>query len=283
MRLVWQNASALTEAQSEALRRAFVAELAERRARLTEEAGAPELRVSLREIPANFLLIADISGAAGPADVRMVQVPRAAVSVAEHASPFLSLQKELLWRQREALLDAAELPGEAGRPALLLLLGRESLSLLRAEKGGWVLQDTAPFSPPVPLSRDLRGEIRLEGQRAQVLLPGRLCEADLERKIFVNCRVGSETWRERTALRSACDAGSWQLATGAGDWSVPDQIRLESDRGKDAGASGASPLDLPGPVLSLSAGVEQRAAWAVVWNLTSGNYEVYRITLACGN
>jgi len=283
LRLVWGNASSLSEAESEALRRAFVAELAGRHATLTEEASAPELRVSLRETPAHLLFVAAFSGAGDSSEVRMVQVPRAGISVNEHAPSILRLQMELLWRQREPLLDAAELPGDAARPGLLLLLGRESLALLHSEKDSWTLQDSAPLLPAAAPARDLRGEIRLDGPRAQIILPGRICDASFERKISLDCRAASEPWHATVPLRSACDAALWQLATGSGDWSVTDQIRLESEHGKSSGASTARPLDLPGPVLSLSPAPENRSAWAVVLNLASGNYEVYRITLACGN
>ncbi|MBZ5701935.1 MAG: hypothetical protein LAN84_08810 [Acidobacteriia bacterium] len=283
LRLAWSNASSLPEAESEDLRRVFVAELTSRRAALTGEAAAPELRVSLRETPAHLLFVAALSGAGDSPEVRMVQVPRAGISVAEHPPSILRLQKELLWRQREPLLDAAELPGDAARPGLLLLLGRESLALLHSEKDGWALQDSAPLLPAAAPARDLRGEIRLEGPRAQIILPGRICDASFERKISLDCRVGSEPWRAKAPLRSPCDVALWQLATGSGDWSVADHIRLESEHGKSSGAAAARPLDLPGPVLSLSPAPENRSAWAVVWNLASGNYEVYRITLACGN
>ncbi len=283
LRLVWGNASSLSEAESEALRRAFVAELTGRRVTLTEEAAAPALRVALSETPAHLLFVAAFSGAGDSSEVRMVQVPRAGISVDEHAPSILRLQKELLWRQREPLLDAAELPGDAARPGLLLLLGRESLALLHSEKDSWTLQDSAPLLPVPAPARDLRGEIRLGGPRAQVILPGRICDASFETKISLDCRAASEPWRAKVPLRSACEAALWRLATGSGDWSVADQIRLESEREKNSGASPARPLDLPGPVLSLSPAPENRSAWAVVWNLASGNYEVYRITLACGN
>ena len=41
-------------------------------------------------------------------------------------------------------------------------------------------------------------------------------------------------------------------------------------------------LSMPGPVLSLSSGEALRADTAAVFNLATGNYEVYRIVLACG-
>jgi hypothetical protein len=283
LRLVWGNASSLSEAESETLRRAFVAELTGSRATLTEEASAPELRVSLRETPAHLLFVAAFYGAGDFPEVRMVQVPRAGISVDEHAPSILRLQKELLWRQREPLLDAAELPGDVAHPGLLLLLGRESLALLHSEKDSWTLQDSAPLLPAAAPARDLRGEIRLDGPRAQIILPGRICDASFEGKISLDCRAASEPWRAKVPLRSACDAALWQLATGSGDWSVADQIRLESEHGMSSGAATARPLDLPGPVLSLSPAPENRSAWAVILNLASGNYEVYRITLACGN
>jgi hypothetical protein len=279
LRLVWKNASPLSAAQSESLRRAFEAELTNQHALLSEDPSAPELRVSLHETPAHLLLAAELAAPAGRTEVRFVEVSRATISMVDRGASLLRLQKELILTQRDIVLDAAEIPGEPGK-AGLLVLGKEWLVLLHPEKDGWRPQDSAPLPPAPP--RDLRGEIRLQGQRAQIFLPGKICEASLEKKMNLECRAGSPVWRKSVTLNSACEAAALHLFAGDGDWTVPDHITLEEGNNIDPPASAANPLELPGPVLSLSAASDGGTAWAVVWNVTSGNYEVYRITPACG-
>ena len=41
--------------------------------------------------------------------------------------------------------------------------------------------------------------------------------------------------------------------------------------------------ELPGPILNVNGEQNPASALVVTRNLHSGNYEVYRITLACGN
>ena len=218
---------------------------------------------------------------AGRAEVRFVELPRAAVSMADRGASLLRLQKELILTQRDIVLDAAEMPGEPGK-AGLLVLGKEWLVLLRPEKDGWQAQDSAALPLPPAPARDLRGEIRLQGQRAQIFLPGKICEGSLERRMNLECHAGSPVWRKSVTLNSACAAAALRLFAGDGDWTVPDRITLEDGNHNEPTSSAANPLELPGPALSLSAASDGGTAWAVVWNLASGNYEVYRITPACG-
>ena len=42
-------------------------------------------------------------------------------------------------------------------------------------------------------------------------------------------------------------------------------------------------LETPGPVLSLASGPEGASVTAVIWNLSTGDYEVHRFALACRN
>jgi hypothetical protein len=281
LRLVWKNASPLSAAQSESLRRAFASELTNQHALLSEDPSAPELRVSLHETPAHLLLAAELAAPAGRTEVRFVELPRAAISLVDRGASLLRLQKELILTHRDIVLDAAEMPGEAGK-LNLLVLQKDSLVLFRPEKDGWRPQDSAPLPLPPAPARDLRGEIRLQGQRAQIFLQGKICEASLEKRMNLECRAGSPVWRKSVTLNSACEAAALHLVAGDGDWTVPDHITVEEGNHIEPPASAANLLELPGPVLSLSAASDGGTAWAVVWNVASGNYEVYRITPACG-
>ncbi len=83
-------------------------------------------------------------------------------------------------------------------------------------------------------------------------------------------------------LASACGRGVWRLSADPGDWSVPDRLLLRNSLLPNSAPSAAE-LDLPGPSLSISTGRHMQSDTTVVFNLATGNYEVYRITLACAN
>jgi hypothetical protein len=82
-------------------------------------------------------------------------------------------------------------------------------------------------------------------------------------------------------LSSSCDARVWWLRGDGGDRTEPDRLELTVSSVSQGSASLAE-LSMPGPVLSISSGEALRADTAVVFHLSTGNYEVYRITLACG-
>lgn len=248
---------------------------------LSEDPAAPELLVSLRETPAEFLLIAAVPVPGETREICMVQVPRADMPGSERSSSAVRLQKKLLWQQAGPILAAAETQDSEKKQDLLLLLHRDALALYRLEGERWLLQDSAALEPLLRPWRDARGQVLTQGEEAQVLLPGRICTAHLGTRLSIACRPGTPAWRESVLTLSGCDGAAVKLVPGSGDWSTPDHLQPAEDGSGAADASG-SRLDVPGPILSLSGEGNSRGS-AVVYNLSSGNYEVYRITLACGN
>jgi hypothetical protein len=75
---------------------------------------------------------------------------------------------------------------------------------------------------------------------------------------------------------------TWWLYAGGGDSTMADRLQLGNP--SQTGAQAAlMEIGLPGPVLAISSGEGLRADTAVIFNLATGNYEVYRIALACGS
>jgi hypothetical protein len=95
---------------------------------------------------------------------------------------------------------------------------------------------------------------------------------------------------ELTAMLSDCDAGWSVLATGKADWTDNDRITAFQFV-EPAALTLDSSVDLPGPVLSLGpeqipsegdfTGGLRNGALAIVRNLKTGEYEAYRISMAC--
>lgn len=133
--------------------------------------------------------------------------------------------------------------------------------------------------------RDPRGEIRFSWGRdktSSLVLPGRVCDLEVTERIALTCHSGAQTWSDGAFIASPCDQSVWWLQGDSGDRSVPDRLLLRNPS-LPKSAPPAAALELPGPLLSLSTGQAMRSNTAVAFNLSTGNYEVYRIALACDN
>jgi hypothetical protein len=90
---------------------------------------------------------------------------------------------------------------------------------------------------------------------------------------------------EMTALRSKCDGGWQVLLTGKGDWAAEDSVQVAEVRGNSLNTIGPA-IRFGGPIIALRAGQRNQelqpvSAVAVVHNLQTGHYEVYRLAITC--
>ena len=121
IRLEWRNESSLSAAESSASERQFSEQLAASRKLLSNDTSAPALRITLRETATQLVAIARIPTPDGE-QIRLVQASRAAVNTDDAPQVTPPLLKQLLWKQREPILDAVE--HSIGGSNVLLLLGR---------------------------------------------------------------------------------------------------------------------------------------------------------------
>ena len=291
--LDWQNESSLAEAQLAALQSQFSARLEAVRLLATDEAAAPVLRVTLRETATQLVIVARIPAADGE-QVRLVEVSRAALGAQDAPAPAPYLQKQLVWKQREPILDAVE--HAKGSGSVLLVLGREMLWVYGALSEQPALQAVAHVPGAVHPSRLLAGSIRFaKGDDANFVLelPGKACSGSLADKIVLDCvpadpqntRSGKRRFspgaEDSAKLLAPCDRHVWTLSSDEGDWSKPDHLFL---RGRENAAfDRTTVLETPGPVLALASGPEAASSTAVVLNVSTGEYEIYRFALACRN
>jgi hypothetical protein len=282
--LSWQNHSSLTDEHSQALKASFMDEFGGENLVEKQESGAHTLQVSVEETPAFYVLVANVPTATGEA-ARISRLARAALPSAGTSGIQFRLLKELVWQQQEPILDAVETAQDSSKLGPLLILGRDSLTLYRRESDRWELQDSKRIPASEKAMRAARGEIRFSlGSEKQdsIVLSAQSCDVAIGEKIELNCRGGSYPWRDGMFLASPCDRSVWWLRADPGDWSVPDRLLLRNPS-LPKSAPSAAELDLPGPSLSISTGRRMQSDTTVVFNLSTGNYEVYRITLACAN
>jgi hypothetical protein len=282
--LSWQNHSSLADEHSQALKDAFTDEFGGANFIEKQEPASPVLQISIEEIPAFYVLVAKVPTPDGDA-TRISRIDRGALPSAGNTAGQYHLSKQLVWQQQEPILDAVETGDEQEGPGSLLILGRDSFSLYRHQNDRWELQSATRIPKSEKTVRTPRGEIRISlGKEKQdsIVLPGQTCDVTISEKIDLNCRAGSLSWREGMFLSSPCGRSVWWLKAEQGDWTVPDRLLLRNPSLPKTTASVAE-LELPGPALSISTGRSIQSDTAVVFNLSTGNYEVYRISLSCAN
>jgi len=255
----------------------------------TQNPDAPVMRVSAEVTPSRFLLIAESSDTVNGRQIRMVEVPRVSPLGPRDNATSPHLTGELLWQQERPVSSAMEWQDPVSQERFLFLLSDGSFARLHFENGSWHPVDTADLPSPRARSRTGDGAFayQLTGKPLEFLHGGKVCAFQPNGALSFSCAAENLT-EKPLLLSSACEAMPRYLTTGSGDYAQPDQILLGSmaaDTTKPAPAkdSNSSAVDVPGPVLGISLAEKDAAAFAVVRNLSTGNYEVYRITAVCGN
>jgi hypothetical protein len=286
MSLVWANHTALSEQRAENLRLVFASRLEAAQVRLVQGESAPTLHVSIEETPSQIVFTASVPGE-GSSNVVIEEVARAFVSSDARPSNAIRLEKELLWQQETKILGAALPASPADGEKKMILLTDDALAVYGEAQGNWTMRITKrlPTGASQP-QRSARGQLLLaEEKKSQVgiLLPGRRCETNWADDSPIACSAANtEVHAGRLLAAPACGAQTWWLKSDGADWTSEDRLLLRNS-GAASNAAATAELSMPGPVFSIGAGTDAGSATAVVRNVATGNYEVYRVALACTN
>jgi hypothetical protein len=259
----------------------FRKELEKHRMTVTQDQSATLVRAGLAETPTELVLTASVRYAEKD-EVRVVSLPRASFRSTNLPVVPVRIEKQWLYESGDRILDASSLRNgtEAG---LVVLAERDSaVTVLLLDASGALKQSISLASAVVRPSRDLRAELAVRADGANVLFPGKTCQFTWSASADPKCHATKSNWRDPTVLTPTCDAGSWKLQADGTDWTTPDLLHVLPIDSSRKGSSGMF-SDLPGPVLSINGEQNPASALVVTRNLRTGNYEVYRITLACGN
>jgi hypothetical protein len=288
VRVHWQESAGSPAYLSDARKKAFLDQISACGIEPTENSDAPILTLTLQITPSKALLIASTREAASGPQIYVVEVPRSSLSVARGTGSAPQLRRELLWQQEKPIQSALQWQHPTTEEWFLFLLSDSSFMRFDFENGAWKWMDSAPF---LPVGRSSRaGEVSLfyshTKERVELVLRRKVCDIDPTVHFSYTCS-GSEVSDRTSELSPACGESPRYLATGKGDFTQPDRITLASGSGAGATSSDddnrAGSLDMPGPVLDISVAQDSKSATAVVKNLSTGNYEVYRITSVCSN
>jgi hypothetical protein len=286
MSLIWTNHATLSEQRSENLRGMFAARLESgAQIRWVQGEAAPGLRVFLEQTPSQIVITASVP-AEGNSSVVMEQVARTLAAGEEKLAVPVRIEKELMWQQETKILSAALPASSVGTAKKMVVLTEEALLVYRGELGVWKLLATKVLPGPKQAPRVARGQLLLVEDNLEqigILLPGRRCEGNLADESPIVCAGGSAEWRSgRLLALPACGTQTWWLKSDGTDWASEDRLQLRAS-GAASNAVPVAELNVPGPVFSIGAGVDGASAAVVVRNISTGNYEVYRVALSCAN
>lgn len=175
--VTYRNLSSLPETELAHVRREFEAALV----RPPENGPAAEARLTLSESASQFLLVEE-ARSGEDAQVWVESWNRAARPAL--LSSGAVLERKVLWEQDGPVLDVAAAGGR------ILVLTPSAITLQGAPGGS----QTAAVTPSRPWPRDLRGHLRISGDRLQAFLPGLVCNGSVEPRLSVDCRPGEEPW-----------------------------------------------------------------------------------------
>ena len=284
MSLLWTNHSSLSEQRVEGLRAAFAAHMEAAQVRFAQGEAAPALRVTIEQTPSQITFTATIPGD-GSASVAIEEVARASVGIDANSRTRIRLDKELLWQQETKILSAA-LPADEDGLRRLAVLTEDALQIYSGGPDNWKLEYRKSLPGPQLVPRSARGQLLVAQEpkdRLAILLPGRRCDASVADESAITCTNPEAEWPSgRLMVSPSCGPQAWWLRSDSVDWASEDRLLLHS-AGAGKETSAAAEMNIPGPVISISAADSTGSATVVTRDLSSGNYEVYRIALACGD
>jgi len=279
----WNNHEAVSESRSQQWKSVFVEELQGPQSDSTEAPGNCSVSVYLERTPAQVVITADVENGNGK-QALFAAIPRAGIPAESGNVSTLRLEKELLWQQSERILDAIFVRGEDGASDRLVVLQKDVLNVYEKRSGSWKEAQSKPLGDAAARQRGPQGELYYsldQPDRVKIVLAGKTCQTSLGDATAPSCQQNVDVWRTGMLLSSPCSSQVWWLRSDGGDMTVPDRLELVNPS-LPATQAPVAELATAGPVLSISSGEALRADTAVVFNLSTGNYEVYRIALACG-
>jgi len=285
VRVAWRESPQSSGYLSDRRKKVFLDQISACGMEAAENTDAPVLTVTMQVTPSKVLLMASSTEAESP-QIYVIEVPRASLWIARETAPGPQLKRELLWQQEKPIQSALEWQDPTTEERFLFLLSESLFMRFDSENGVWKWMDSAQFLPPG--RRPRAGEASLfyshAKKRVELVLGKKVCDLDLNLHFSDTC-TGTEAGDRTTELSSTCDESPRYLVTGKGDYTQTDRITLASAAGAAAAAeeTDRGSVNMPGPVLDISVAENAKAAAAVVKNLSTGNYEVYRITAVCSN
>jgi len=286
--LDWHPDDAWTQAEGERWLDLLRGELEKHSVDLTDDANALALAVYAVQTPAQVVFTARVP--IGDRDeIRILSVARASLPPAELPVAPVRLDRQMIYSSPDRILDASSLwNGAEGGLSVLLYKNYEVVAQRLDAQGK--LQQTIPLTAAaLKPTRDPRGEINPNGNMVSAQLWGKSCDFSWEAPGDVKCHTdklvaasANSPWRGPTLLTSPCDGSGWRLVGSDTESNARAMLEVVPE-GASRESSSAVLSEFPGPILNINGEQNPGSALVAARNLRTGNYEIYNITLACGD
>ena len=287
LRLEWHPDANWSEGESARWQVVLKGEFEKRTLNLTQDAEAPALEIFAAETPTQVVLTAK-TRISERDEVRIVAVTRSLLPSGLLPVSPVRLERQMIYESVDRILDASSL-GSSENDGLTILLYRNfEIVALRVDLKGAVKESVSLNPANLKPSRDPRAELTMRGSSVSVQLPAKVCEFSWEAPGEIKCHVEKPSspdksgWRGQTLLTSPCDGSSWKLQYSGGDPNAREVLQVVPD-GTTRETSAAVLSEFPGPIVGTNGERNPSSALVIARNLRTGNYEIYKITLACGN
>jgi hypothetical protein len=295
-----RNVSSLQSGEVTRIEQVFTTELKSRGATLASALGPTTIVVTLSENFKNLVWTAEIHQGNTPL-VILLEVTHPSENRALVTTMPVSIHSEKFWEGSPRILDAGEISDGAGKSWLVLLLPGGT-QILDRQTGVTTATDIISNQNA---SRDPWGNLSFgkSGNEFGLFLSPHFCTMNLETRNLSGCSPSGESAGNSPAGNfkimidvapsgappagkgteivmgmPVCGGASQFLATGSRDYTQPDSLQLFELKSGSAVPSSAE-LNFPGPITALHAASETPRA--VVKNLSTGNYEAYRLSFSC--
>jgi hypothetical protein len=179
--LTYRNLSSLSDTSLAQIRGEFEAALPPS----TDGSPAAEARVTLSENPAEYFLVEEIRKGE---ETQVWMAGWRRLSVVPGPTSGLALDRKLVWRQEDPILDIA-FWGDS-----MAVLGPAKLTLYERKDGEWHAKQIVTFATARPEARDPRGRLQVSGGRIRVFLPGVQCSGSAGPQLTLDCHASDEPW-----------------------------------------------------------------------------------------
>jgi hypothetical protein len=179
-KMTYRNVSSLADAELAGIRREFEASFSE-----AGDGTPAEIQLTVSENQSQYLLIEEIRKG-DESRVWIAGWNRPATAVASGFG--VMMERKLVWEQEEPILDVALSENS------MLVLSPARLTLYERQGDAWQSGQNVPLAPAKPWPRDLRGRLRVTGDRVQVFLPGIECGGTYGGKLSIECHPSQDPW-----------------------------------------------------------------------------------------
>jgi hypothetical protein len=287
LRFEWHPDANWSEGESARWQAILKGEFEKRTLNLTEGTAAPALEVFAAETPTQVVLAAK-TRVSERDEVRIVAVTRSLLPSGLLPVAPVRLERQMMYESADRILDASSFGNSENEGLAILLYRNFEIVALRTDLKGAVMETVSLNPANVKPSRDPRAELTARGASVSVQLSGKVCEFSWETSGEVKCHVekpppqDKSGWRGQTLLTSPCDGSSWKLLYSGSDPNAREVLQVVPD-GTTRETSAAVLSEFPGPIVGTNGERNPGGALVIARNLRTGNYEIYKITLACGN